>query len=153
MAQSKHIDPYYTATAIGVPNCPTLTGAVEADVCIVGAGYTGLSAALNLAERGYSVVVLEAYRVGWGASGRNGGQIGTGYSPGMVKIEGWVGRDDARKLWDMSEEAKSIIKERVQRHSIPCDLKPGYFHGAAKAKDIDTLRAEIEHAGDTLRLS
>jgi gamma-glutamylputrescine oxidase len=144
LAQSKHIDSYYAATAIGAPDCPILSGAVEADVCIVGAGYTGLSAALNLAERGYSVVVLEAYRVGWGASGRNGGQIGTGYSPGMVKIEGWVGRGDARKLWDMSEEAKSIIKDRVQRHSIPCDLKPGYFHGAAKAKDMDSLRAEID---------
>jgi gamma-glutamylputrescine oxidase len=144
LARSSHIDSYYAATAIGIPDCPPLAGAVEADVCIVGAGYTGLSAALNLAERGYSVVVLEAERVGWGASGRNGGQIGTGYSPGMAKIEGWVGRDDARKLWDMAEEAKSIIRERVQRHQIPCDLKPGYFHGAAKGRDLDHLRQEIE---------
>ena len=89
--------------------------------------------------------MLEAERIGWGASGRNGGQIGTGYSPGMAKIEGWVGRDDARKLWDLAEEAKSIIRERVQRHGIPCDLKPGYFHGAAKARDLDHLRAEVEH--------
>jgi gamma-glutamylputrescine oxidase len=62
----------------------------------------------------------------------------------MTKIEGWVGCDDARKLWDMAEEAKNIIRERVQRHGIPCDLKPGYFHGAAKARDLDHLRAEIE---------
>jgi len=144
LAQSKHIDSYYAATAIGAPDCPALSESMEADVCIVGAGYTGLSAALNLAERGYSVVVLESHRVGWGASGRNGGQIGSGYSPSMTKIEGWVGRDDARKLWDMAEEAKAIIRERVQRHAIPCDLKPGYFHGAAKARDVDELRAEIE---------
>jgi gamma-glutamylputrescine oxidase len=144
LARSSHIDSYYTATAVGVPDCPALAGAVEADVCIVGAGYTGLSTALNLAARGYAVVVLEAERIGWGASGRNGGQIGTGYSPGMAKIEGWVGRGDARKLWDMSEEAKAIIRERVQRHGIPCDLKPGYFHGAAKVRDLDHLRQEIE---------
>jgi gamma-glutamylputrescine oxidase len=144
LARSTHIHSYYTATAIGMPECPALAGDVEADVCIVGAGYTGLSAALNLAERGYSVAVLESQRIGWGASGRNGGQIGTGYSPGMAKIEGSVGRDDARKLWDMSEEAKTIIRDRVQRHSIACDLKPGYFHGAAKARDLDHLRAEIE---------
>ncbi len=144
LARSSHIDSYYTATAIGVPDCPALAGEVDADICIVGAGYTGLSAALNLAERGYSVAVLEAERVGWGASGRNGGQIGTGYSPGMAKIEGWVGREDARKLWDMSEEAKNIIRDRVQRHQISCDLKPGYFHGAAKVRDLDHLRQEIE---------
>ncbi|HVR65255.1 MAG TPA: FAD-binding oxidoreductase [Verrucomicrobiae bacterium] len=145
MALSSHIDSYYTATAIGIPDCPALAGEVEADICIVGAGYTGLSAALNLAERGYSVAVLEAERIGWGASGRNGGQIGTGYSPGMAKIEDWVGRDDARKLWDLAEEAKSIIRERVQRHGISCDLKPGYFHGAAKARDLEHLRDEVEH--------
>jgi gamma-glutamylputrescine oxidase len=144
VARSSHINSYYTATAFGMPDCPALAGDIEADVCIVGAGYTGLSAALNLAERGYSVAVLESERIGWGASGRNGGQIGTGYSPGMAKIEGWVGRDDARKLWDMSEEAKRIIGERVERHAIPCDLKPGYFHGAAKPRDLDHLRAEID---------
>jgi gamma-glutamylputrescine oxidase len=144
LAQSKHIDSYYAATAIGAPDCPALAGAVDADVCVVGAGYTGLSAALNLAERGYSVTVLEAQRIGWGASGRNGGQIGSGFSPAMTKIEGWVGRDDARKLWDIAEEGKRIIRERAQRHAIPCDLKPGYFHGAAKLKDVDGLRAEID---------
>ena len=128
----QHAPSYYAATAIGAPDCPTLAGAVEADVCVVGAGYTGVSTALNLAERGYSVVVLEAARIGWGASGRNGGQICSGYSPSMRKIAGWVGVEDAKRLWDMAEEAKAIIRERVARHDIPCDLKPGYLLGAAK---------------------
>jgi len=144
LAQSRHIDSYYAATAIGAPDCPALSGPIEADICIVGAGYAGISAALNLAERGYSVAVLESHRIGWGASGRNGGQISSGYSPNMTKIENWVGHGDARKLWDMSEEAKGIIRERVQRHAIPCDLKRGHFLGAVKAKDVDELRAEVE---------
>src|SRR4029450_12924058 len=109
MSRPEHVPSYYAATAIGAPDCPLLRGEVEADVCVVGAGYSGLSAAPNLAERGYSVVVLEAARIGWGASGRNGGQICSGYAPGMAKVAGWVGRENARRLWDMAEEAKAII--------------------------------------------
>src|SRR5919108_3005 len=135
---------YRAATAVGAPDCPTLSGTVEADVCVVGAGYTGISTALNLAELGYSVVVLEAARIGWGASGRNGGQICSGYSPSMRKIAGWVGVDDAKRLWDLAEEAKAIIRERVRRHAIACDLKPGYLLGAVKPSDIPELRAETD---------
>jgi gamma-glutamylputrescine oxidase len=144
VTRTSHVDSYYAATAVGAPDCPHLAGAVETDVCVVGAGYTGLSAALNLAEKGYSVAVLEAARIGWGASGRNGGQICSGYAPSMKKIEGWVGRDDARKLWTLAEEAKAIIGERVQRHAIPCDLKPGYFLGATKPGHLDGLRREVD---------
>jgi gamma-glutamylputrescine oxidase len=144
MQRPEHVPSYYAATAIGVPDCPTLSGSVEADVCVIGAGYTGISTALNLAERGYSVVVLEAARIGWGASGRNGGQICSGYSPSMRKIAGWVGVDDAKRLWNMAEEAKAIIRERVRRHDIPCDLKPGYLLGAVKPRDIPELQAEVE---------
>ena len=71
-------DSYYFATAVGIEDRPKLEGKERADVCVIGGGYTGLSAALNLAERGYDVVLLEAERVGWGASGRNGGLIGSG---------------------------------------------------------------------------
>jgi gamma-glutamylputrescine oxidase len=144
MQRPQHVTSYYAATAIGAPDCPALEGPVEADVCVIGAGYTGVSTALNLAERGYSVVVLEAARIGWGASGRNGGQICSGYSPSMRKIAGWVGIEDAKRLWDMAEEAKAIIRDRVARHGIPCDLKPGYLLGAAKPQDLDELKAEID---------
>ncbi len=144
MSRPEHVPSYYAATAIGAPDCPPLAGEVLADVCVVGAGYTGLSAALNLVERGYSVVVLEAARIGWGASGRNGGQICSGYAPGMKKIADWVGLDDAKKLWAMAEEAKAIIRDRAVRHAIPCDLKPGYLHGAVRARHMAALEAEVE---------
>src|SRR5262249_46616545 len=78
------------------------------------------------------------------ASGRNGGQMCSGYSPSMTKIADWVGVDDAKRLWDMAEEAKAIIRERVTRHNIPCDLKPGYLLGAARPRHIDDLRAELD---------
>lgn len=144
MNRHEHVPSYYSATVADAPDWPTLAGAVEADVCVIGAGYTGVSTALNLAERGYSVVVLEAARVGWGASGRNGGQICSGYSPSMSKIADWVGIEDARRLWDMAEEAKAIIRDRVRRHDISCDLKPGYLLGAAKPAHMSELRTELD---------
>jgi len=144
MTRPEHVRSYYAATAVGAPDCPALQGDLEADVCVIGAGYTGVSTALNLAERGYSVVVLEAARIGWGASGRNGGQICSGYAPSMRKIASWVGVEDAKRLWDMAEEAKSIIRERVERHAIACDLKPGYLHGAVKERDMPELQADLD---------
>lgn len=144
MNRYAHVPSYYAATAVNAPDCPALAGSVEADVCIIGAGYTGVSTALNLAERGYSVVILEAARVGWGASGRNGGQICSGYSPSMAKIADWVGIEHAKRLWDMAQEAKAIIRDRVRRHEISCDLKPGYLLGAAKPSHLSALRAELD---------
>ena len=144
MTAAPHADSYYAARATDMPDFPALAGAAQADVCIVGAGYAGLSAALELAERGFDVVVLEANRVGWGASGRNGGQICTGFSSGMDKIEGWIGKDDARRTFAIAEEAKLIIRERVARHKIDCDLRWGYFHGAIKPSQMRWLRDSSE---------
>jgi gamma-glutamylputrescine oxidase len=146
MSKSEHVPSYYTATAHPAPELPALEGDVRADVAIIGAGYTGLSAALELAQRGYDVVVLEAQRVGWGASGRNGGQVCTGFSPSLAKIETWVGLDDARKLFAIAEEGKALIAERVQRHGIQCDLKWGYLHAAPKPRHLDELKEEQEVA-------
>jgi len=92
----EHASSWYAETAGELPGHPELTGEVRADVCIVGGGYAGLSAALHLAERGLDVVLLEANRIGWGASGRNGGQLGTGPRAPITKYEQTVGRDDAR---------------------------------------------------------
>ncbi len=144
MSTNSHIDSYFAATANARTDFPKLEGEIGADVCVIGAGYTGLSAALNLAERGLSVVVLEARRVGWGASGRNGGQICTGFSPGNERTEAWLGKDDAHKLFAIAEEGKAIIRNRVERHAIDCDLTWGYFLGATKRRHLDELRADHE---------
>lgn len=139
-----HPPSFYAASVNETLAFPPLAGDEAADVCVVGGGYTGLSTALNLAERGYSVILLEANRIGWGASGRNGGQICTGFGSGMARVEAAVGKDDARKLFAMAEEAKQIIRERVERHAIDCDLAWGYFHGANKDRHIAALRADQE---------
>src|SRR6056297_4177773 len=95
---------WYFATANPLPAFDRLRGEVRADICIVGAGYTGLSAALHLAERGFDVVLLEAHRVGFGASGRNGGQLGSGQRMDQDGLEKLVGHEDAVKLWDLADE-------------------------------------------------
>ncbi|HXV22629.1 MAG TPA: FAD-binding oxidoreductase [Alphaproteobacteria bacterium] len=146
MSKSEHVPSYYAASAHAAPKLPELEGEIRADVAIVGAGYTGLSAALELASRGYEVAVLEAHRVGWGASGRNGGQICTGFSAGLEKIEKWIGLDDARKLFAIAEEGKALIGERVKRHGIACDLKWGYLHAAPKARHVEELKWERDVA-------
>ncbi|MFQ6017614.1 MAG: NAD(P)/FAD-dependent oxidoreductase [Kiloniellaceae bacterium] len=139
MPREAHPESYYAATATPLPEFPELTGEIGAEVCVVGGGYAGLSTALELAERGFDVVLLEARRVGWGASGRNGGQICTGYAAGMGQIEGRVGKDDARRLFALAEEAKAIIRERVARLAIDCQLKWGYFHAAGKPRQQRAL--------------
>ena len=140
MTAQPHVESYYAATAHPAPERPVLDGTVRADVCVVGAGYTGISAALNLAERGYSVVVLEGARVGWGASGRNGGQASTAFACDMSKVRAWVGPENARRLFDFCEEAKGIIADRVARHRIDCDLVWSHFVAANKPRHLDELR-------------
>ena len=141
MPKSIDATSYYQATATPSPAHPPLMGDVSADVCVIGAGYTGLSAALELAEAGYKVVVLESATVGYGASGRNGGQICSGFSSGQDKLEAQLGAADARRCFVMSEEAKQIIKDRIARHRIDCDLRWGYLHTIAKPSQFDGLKA------------
>jgi len=127
-----HPDTYYVATAVGLEEYPVLQGTLRADVCIIGGGFTGLSAALNLAEQGLDVVLLEAERVGWGASGRNGGLIGSGQRHDVLEMEEHFGYERARRFWDFAEDAKREIRERVARHGIECDLQPGQLVGVHK---------------------
>ncbi len=119
---------YYAATATPLAPFAPLRGEVRADVCIVGGGYTGLSAALHLAEKGRSVVLLEAHRVGFGASGRNGGQVGSGQRQDQDWLEKSVGREVAHRLWDMAEEAKGMVKSLIQSHGMPVTYHPGIAH-------------------------
>jgi len=141
MSRASHVESYYAATVADLPAYPAPEGWLSADVCVVGGGYAGLSAALELAERGFDVVLLEAERVGWGASGRNGGQVCTGVHGSMARLAGWLGPDDARRLFAMAEEAKEIIRERVRRHAIDCELTWGYFHAASKPRHLRELAA------------
>lgn len=139
---------YYQDTASPFPALAPLSGDASVDVCVIGAGFTGLSAALELALAGYRVAVLEAERVGHGASGRNGGQICTGFSPGQSKIEAQLGKDDARKCFAIAEEAKTLIKERIARYNIDCALNWGYLHVIPKARHFDSLKGWKEELDD-----
>ncbi|HSR55064.1 MAG TPA: FAD-binding oxidoreductase, partial [Alphaproteobacteria bacterium] len=142
---STYPDSYYAATASPHHVYAPLRGEVTADVCIVGGGFTGLSAALELAERGYRTVLLESRRVGWGASGRNGGQVGSGLRTGIFGVEKIVGREGATAFWRMTEEAKAIIGERIERFKIPCDYKPGNLLAVTRERFLPGLAAEAEH--------
>lgn len=136
---ARHVDSYYAATAPFAPEHPGLEGATDCDVCVIGGGFTGLTAALELAERGFDVVLIETERIGWGASGRNGGQIVTAYASEMPVIERAVSRDDARRLWTLGEEAKAILKDRVARYAIACDLKWSYLFAANRERHMREL--------------
>ena len=135
---------WYAATAPAVEPRPVLAGCERADVCVVGAGFTGVSAALHLAERGYSVVVLEAERVGWGASGRNGGQVGSGLRESMDDLERALGPSRAGTLWALAEEAKVIIAERIARHGIECDWRSGNLLASTRERYMGWMEDEAE---------
>jgi gamma-glutamylputrescine oxidase len=137
----QHVDSWYAASANAAPACPPLAGETTADVCVVGGGIAGLSTALHLAERGYRVVLLEAHRIGWGASGRSGGQAIFGYAASQSKLIASVGAAAARQLWDFSIDALDLIKDRVARHGIDCDLHWGQMHAAIKPRQRDELKA------------
>lgn len=136
---------YYVATANPFASAPPLEGETRADVVVIGGGYTGLHAALNAVERGYSVVLLEAGRIGWGASGRNGGQMIPGWRKGASDLIARYGRQRARLLFDLALEARALTLERIAKHGISCDLRTsGHLTIAAKARDVSWMRAEAE---------
>jgi len=137
-----HPQSYYAASANPAPVRPRLTEAIEADLCIVGAGYTGLSAALHLAEAGRKVIVVEGARVGWGASGRNGGQIVNGLNASLGTIERRYGATVAAFVGGLVQEGGKIIRSFVSKYSIPCDLKDGNLYAAYTAKQMRELEAK-----------
>ncbi|MFD2738995.1 NAD(P)/FAD-dependent oxidoreductase [Sulfitobacter aestuarii] len=136
---------WYAATATPLPPFAPLKGSVKADVCVIGGGYTGLSAALHLAQKGRKVVLIEAQRVGFGASGRNGGQLGSGQRVEQDRLEKMVGPERARILWQMGEEAKALVKGLIVEHDIDCHLKPGVAWTASKESDLRHLHEYAEH--------
>lgn len=135
---------YYEASVQRPPAAPPLQGAVQADVLVVGGGFAGLSAALELAQKGLSVVLLEADRIGSGASGRNGGQAIVGYASGQGPFEEQLGAADAQRAWDLSVQAVELIEQRIATHGIDCDWQRGYTYVADSAKKARALREEFE---------
>ena len=117
-----------------------LQGSATCDVGVVGGGIAGLSAALHLAQRGYKVTLLEAERIGWGASGRSGAQAIFGVAAGQDRLNKLIGAADARRVWDMSVEALSLLRELIGTHGIECDYVSGQLHAAIKPRHLDELR-------------
>ena len=136
---------WYAATATPIAPFAPLEGPARADVCVVGGGFTGLSAALHLAERGLDVLLLEAHRVGFGASGRNGGQVGSGQRLEQTRLEALLGLDDARKLWAMGEDAKALVRALIDRHDIDSPFRPGIVHAEWHARNVPAEHAYAEH--------
>ncbi len=142
--KTKHTGSYYAASANPSPDRPALMGDQQIDICIVGAGYSGLSTGLHLVEKGYKVAILEGARVGWGASGRNGGQIVNGLNASLQTIKGRYGQDTATFVASLVQEGGEIIRERVKTYDIACDLKPGnIFAGLTSAhmRELEARRA------------
>jgi gamma-glutamylputrescine oxidase len=135
---------YYVATAAAMPAYAPLQGEFSADVCIVGGGYTGLGAALTLAERGLSVALLEARQVGSGASGRNGGQIHSGQRRDQDYLEETLGLDAAKALWQMAEEAKAHLTALITENGIECELKWGMLIADHKPQFVALSEAYVE---------
>ena len=146
-ARGSYPNSWYAASADIGPERPSLEGDKRADVAIIGAGYTGLSTALHCVEKGLSVVVIDAHRVGFGASGRNGGQVGTGWNKEQAWLEKRLGRGTARQLWDLTVEAKALTRGLVERFAPEATYRPGVLQAGWSKAEADELKAY----GDWLR--
>jgi gamma-glutamylputrescine oxidase len=140
--RSPPVHSYYSASSpeTARPARPPLAGECRVDVAVVGAGVAGCSAALHFAERGYGVALLEAHRVGYGASGRSGGQLIFGLAVGQRSLIAQVGREDARRLFDLSVEALDLTQSLIRDHGIECDYRPNHVHVATKPRHLAELR-------------
>jgi len=133
-------DSYYAASSNRSKNYPALEQNISADVCVVGGGYTGLSTAIALKEKGYSVVLLEASNIGFGASGRNGGQLVNSFSRDIDHIEKHYGKETADSMGAMAFEGAECIRDLIDRYKIDCDYKNGGFFAAFTQKQLAGLR-------------
>jgi len=140
-----HAPSWYASALPPPPTRPALQGEVRADVAVLGAGFTGLWAALVLARAGRRVVVLDAHRVGFGASGRNGGQVHSGYNKPLDWLEAKLGDTRARALWNLSEGAKDQLRDFCAAHAPEAAFRPGIAHGVYSAAELDEARAEADH--------
>jgi gamma-glutamylputrescine oxidase len=135
-----YVNSWYAASVVPPSATPALEGDMRADVCVIGAGIAGCSAALSLAERGYRVAVLESRRIGWGASGRSGGQVIYGLAVEQEQLTSLAGAQDARRIWDISLGAIDLLKQRIARHAIDCDWVDGQMLTAVKPRQWRALQ-------------
>ena len=136
---------YYLASSDQLEPFGALSGEHDCDVCVIGGGFSGLSAALHLRRAGYDVVVLDAHRVGWGASGRNGGQVGSGQRLDQMELEELVGLDDAKSLWKLGEQAKALVSSLIEENNIDCHYVSGVMDVNHKKRYSDETRAYVDH--------
>jgi len=136
---------YYAATAPAMTEFPVLSEDITCDVAIVGAGFSGLSTAIHLSKKGYDVVLLDAHRVGWGASGRNGGQISGDQNKDQSELEKMVGQDDARKLWDIAQDSLKIVHTLANEHDIDYEFQPGIIHADHRRRFVPHSRKHVDH--------
>lgn len=141
---SEHARSYYAATTNETTDYPRLDGEHRCDVAVVGGGFTGVSTALRLAELGYDVALIEAFRIGWGASGRNGGQLIDGFVD-VERIEKRLGKEAAAIALKMNVECRDIVIDNIERYNIDCDLKLGYLDVATKQRDVDYFHETIAY--------
>ena len=141
-ANSAYPPSYYAASRNIIRQPEILEGTVEADICVVGAGYSGLSAAISLAENGFKVVMVEAAQVGWGASGRNGGQVVNGLNASLGTIQRRYGQQTANFVGGLLQGGAGIIYDRITRYGINCDLKRGNIYAAYTPKHMEELKAK-----------
>ncbi len=141
---SAHAASYYAASSHAQPEYPMLAGEVKVDVCVVGGGFSGLNTAIELAERGISVALLEARKIAWGASGRNGGQLIRGVGHGVQRFSKVIGDDGVRQLKLMGFEAVEIVRQRIEKYQLDCDLTWGYCDLANKPREFEGLTKDVE---------
>lgn len=139
---------YYAAGVADVTPRAALAGDRRVDVAIVGGGFTGLSAAFHLAQRGYKVALLEAHLAGWGASGRNGGQVGSGQRQDQDFLEQRYGLEMAARLWELAEEAKQLVHDLIAEHAIGCHVADGIIHADHRPRYVAESRAYAEKLAD-----
>ncbi|MEH6579801.1 MAG: FAD-binding oxidoreductase [Amphritea sp.] len=142
MTNSSYVDSYYSSTLNSELELPALSGEHECDVCVVGAGFTGLSTSIHLAKKGYKVILLEGDKVGWGASGRNGGQAIIGYNNGIGMMEQRFGIGDTRKYLDFVLEGCQIIRDFAEEFDIECDLRAGHAGLATCDRQLQAMEHE-----------
>ena len=136
---------FYRSSVEDLNSQDQLTSDIDVDICIIGGGLTGISSAINLSKKGYSVILCEARKIGWGASGRNGGQLGIGMRKDQFTIEKKLGLKHAKELWSLGLEAVEDIKDLIKENEIDCHLVNGVMSTACFEKDIDEYKFEIEH--------
>ncbi|HZU62516.1 MAG TPA: FAD-binding oxidoreductase [Novosphingobium sp.] len=145
MTKTQHVNSFYAASvASRLVDYPRLAGDIRADVCVLGGGFAGLSTALHLAQKGTRVVLLERNRVGWGASGRNGGHMESLFGHDPDDFEKPIGADRASGMWELSSEACRLVGEIIARNAIECDMRKGVGHVAHKPKHAEHLRLGAE---------